>query len=915
MSSSTSQFVVPLDGSITDPALVGGKGANLARLVDAGVSTPPALCITTETYRVLSSDKTSKTLFERLDSLDKKEMEEATDLAAELRNHLRDRPIADVIRDKLTETLDEETPYAIRSSATAEDLPHASFAGQHDSYLNVCGIDAVIEAVRDCMASLFTDRAVSYRTKNGISHRTVANAVVVQEMVDADAAGVLFTADPDSGNRTVAVIEANFGLGESVVAGDVEPDAVRVDRPTTEIRSYRVGTKAVSIRPHDDGGTEAVELDTDSNARVLRTAQVKTLVALGDRVETLFDRPQDIEWALVDGEFVVLQARPISSLFPTPTPEPSDDRLHVYVSMGHMQAFPEALPPLVRDVWIGYANTILDAFGLDPTASTFAAEAGGRIFMDFTPILRLPLLRDVVVNRLEAVNEPVAAGLRDLLARRPEAFRPELPSPSRLPVLAQVAWTTAKLLGSVLPATLVSFLASFVGEPTPPERHEQRFVAVGTRLAAGVREQPTPDARARAASRSLSIPELLADVYPRIGPLIAAFVIGGWLQRRFPDAREDVDAIGKGFERELVTRLNLGLGDLADVARTHPEVADAIRDGKPIDEVSAVDGGDTFAEAFDAYLDEFGHRATGELDLSRPRWHEDPATLLGAIRANLATEEAGEHRDRLRRLTDEAEAAVDRLAKRANHGLLGPIRARIVRRLIRRYRAYIQIREYPKHGIAHLFDAWREAYLQAGKTLSARGVLTDADDVWFLRRTELFDALGGGEPDGDTSDGDTLDGDISNDDALNVDIDARRAEFHRHAQMDAPPVQTSEGEIPRIEPDRSGLPADALVGTGVSSGVVEGVARVVFDPTEATVERGEILVAPSSDPGWTPLFLNAAGMVVEVGGRISHGALVAREYGLPAVVSVAEATDRIQTGQRVRIDGTRGIVEILDDGK
>lgn len=354
-----------------------------------------------------------------------------------------------------------------------------------------------------------------------------------------------------------------------------------------------------------------------------------------------------------------------------------------------------------------------------------------------------------------------------------------------------------------------------------------------------------------------------------------------------------VNAVGRGFPDELVTRINLGLGDLADVARDHPEVAEALREEKSLDEIESYEGGETFRAALDDYLEEFGHRATGELDVSRPRWREDPSGLLSTVRANLEHEQAGEHREHLRQMEREAITAAERLEERAARGLLGPIRKRVVRQLLRTYRGYIQTREYPKQGTAYLFTAWHEALREAGEVLVSEGILDDSDDVWFLRKEELFAAL--------------------DDDSIDVDIAARRAAFERHAEMDAPPVLTSEGEAPSADIERENVPEDALVGTGVSSGVVEGTARVVHDPTEETIETGEILIAPSSDPGWTPLFLNAAGIVVEVGGRLSHGALVAREYGLPAVVSVPKATRRIETGQRVRIDGTQGIVEIVED--
>lgn len=882
------RLVVPLTD--VDPeslAEYGGKGARLGALARNGFAVPDGFCVTTGAYDSLLTDEIRDAI-RSLDGIDPTDRSELGHRAQWIRESIRARELPAESRARLWTTLSsrDATSYAVRSSATAEDLPSASFAGQHDTYLGV-EPDAVGERIRDCMASLFTERAVTYRSRNAISHADVALAVVVQEMVDADAAGVLFTADPDTGNRTVAAIDAALGLGETVVAGDVEADDARVKKSTGEVLSYDVGTQRERL-VLDDGRTKHAPVSaSDGAARVLSDTQLAELVELGRRVESLFGSPQDIEWALVDDDPVVLQSRPITSLFPLPDPLPRDDRLHVYYSMGHAQAFAEALPPLVRDVWVSYIRLWIGELGMNPQAQ-WAVEAGGRIYVDMTAFLRIGAFRRRAPAWLAALSEPLGAALDDLLDRRAGEFQAKRPVCDSLTSLRRCVGAVRKDAGPITGAMIRGFFGAFVGTPNPPEHEEAVWNAWGRTAAARVRAFETPTERALAV---VDPDETGFDSLPRIGPLYAAFVAEGLLRRRFPDAPEDLDAVGRGFPDELVTRINLGLGDLADVARDHPPVADAIERGSSIDAIGSLEGGDEFRDALDEYLDAFGHRATGELDISRPRWREDPSGLLAAVRANLEHGEKGRHRERIRRLERAANEAAARLERRAGRGILGPVRKRLVRQLIRTYRGYIQTREYPKHGTAHLLAAWHDALRDAGEDLAAEGVPTGSDDVWFLRTDELIAALDG--------------------EAIDVDVAARRAEFERHAAMDAPPLLTSEGEAPNAAVEREDVPDGALVGTGVSSGVVEGTARVVRDPSEETIEPGEILIAPSSDPGWTPLFLNAAGMVVEVGGRMSHGALVAREYGLPAVVSVPGATRRIETGQRVRIDGTRGIVEIV----
>ncbi|MFB6136511.1 MAG: PEP/pyruvate-binding domain-containing protein [Halobacteriaceae archaeon] len=889
----TSRFALPLDDErARDPALTGGKGSNLARLVAAGFPVPPGFCVTTPAYEAVADDPSVRAAVESLDALDPGDAAAIAAASETARAAVRARDLPAEVRRAVAGALDDlgGDAYAVRSSATAEDLPGASFAGQHETFLGVRDRDAVVERVRDCLAGLFTDRAVTYRLRNGVSNASVAMAVVVQELVDPDVAGVLFTADPVSGNRRVASVDANFGLGETVVAGEVSPDSARVDRRTGEV-DYEVGEKRRARRPSERGGTEAVELDPERRgSRALSDARLRALVDLGARVEQLLGGPQDVEWALVDGAFVLLQSRPVTSLFPLPSPPPADDALHVYLSFGHAQAMPEALPPLVADFWRGFLEGGAAAFLGEDVRGRWAVEAGGRVYLDLTGPLGVPLLGRRLPGRLEAVNEPAADALRDLLDRRRESF-PERGRLASARALAGAVRDARPLLRSVVPGLSRRVAGGVLFGPPDPDAERAWVEGWGRAAAARVRDPATLAGRVRAAFERVDFSLVVADLFPRVGAhLLASVAARRLLARLVPGAEADLDAVGKGFEAELVTRMNQRLGDLADVAREHPEVRAALRRGRPLPEVEAAAGGREFAAALEGFLDEFGHRASGEIDLRRPRWRDDPGTLLRTLRGDLARDEPGAHRDHLAGLERDAAAAADRLAARADRGLLGPVRRALVRRLIRTYRGGIQLREYPKQGIAHLFAAVHEELSAAGEALAADGRLDDPDDVWFLREGELLAALAEGAP-------------------VEADVEARRRAHDRNASMAAPPLLTSEGEAPTAARSGSGT---VLAGTPVSSGVVEGPARVVRDPTSETLEKGEILVAPSTDPGWTPLFLNAAGLVMEVGGRMTHGALVAREYGLPAVAAVTGATGTIRSGERVRVDGTRGTVELLD---
>lgn len=896
------EYVVSFDEtSATDRAFVGGKGANLARLSRAGLPVPDGFCVTTAAYKELIDDPTVHRLIRELPGLDPTDTTAVVDAGSALRARIQERDMPEEIREAIEDSLDAMASgsgeaYAVRSSATAEDLPEASFAGQQETFLNVHR-DAIVDRICDCMASVFTDRAIAYRATNDILHGDVALAVVVQRMITPDSSGILFTADPRTGNRNVASIEAGVGLGEALVSGEVTADSVRADKRTGDILEYVIGDQQVAVRPLPEGGTETVEID-DCDDQVLTDEQVRALVEMGREIEELFDSPQDIEWCLKDGRFSIVQARPITSLFPVPSPEPEDDRLHVYFSNGHVQAMPEAMPPLVTDIWMAAFEETFTEFGFE-TETQWAAEAGGRVYVDLTAPLRINVLRDRLPGLFASTSEPISVALKDVIERRGDEFHTERSlreTISGVSTLGTVVWAGTKKSLPLVSSMFGGSLDAFIGEPSPRQERE-KWERWGRLTAKSIRDREGSAERVQAVFDStkmmISTESGSTEKLPSVGPLFVAFGLEGLLQWWFSDAPDDVNAIERGFPDELVTQINIGLGDLADVARSNPTVANALREEASLEEIEAVDGGKHFVTAFTEYLNEFGHRATGELDISRPRWREDPSGLLRAVRANLEHEEAGKHRARIEQMERDATEAAKRLEQRAGRGVFGSIRKRIVRRLIRTYRGYIQTREYPKQGMAHVFTAWRDALRDAGEELVDEGQLSDIEDVWYLRKDELFAALDG--------------------ESIDPDIEARRAEFKRYTVVNAPPVLTSEGEAPSARIEREDVPDGALIGTGVSSGVVEGVARVVHDPREETIEDGEILIARSSDPGWTPLFLNAAGMVVEVGGQMSHGALVAREYGLPAVVSVPEATTRIKTGQRVRIDGTRGIVEIIDD--
>jgi|AntRauMinimDraft_3_1070383.scaffolds.fasta_scaffold00447_13 pyruvate,water dikinase len=522
---------------------------------------------------------------------------------------------------------------------------------------------------------------------------------------------------------------------------------------------------------------------------------------------------------------------------------------------------------------------------------TWITRTEGRVYMDITPFLGFDIGRDGIVETISVMSESAAEGTSRLLDERHEEFGGDL-SLSSLPTALRNAINALPFIVRMTPGMVREGVLPFFRGAAGTEEFVAEFNAWAKAQEAQVLDADGPKELVENAFAGFPV-GFLFEITPKSVRVIVGPVAGGLLERVVPGADAPlVDAAARGAEQEVGTRMTLALGDLADIAREIPKVERAILDERPYEEICEIEGSKPFVAMFEAFLDEFGHRAAGEFDPSRPRWRDDPAGPLGIVRGNLIADEKGAHRERLRERKREAQGAIDELQANARRGLFGLVRRPLTSHLIRTYRSHIHLRDEPKHAGAHLFAAWHEALQQAGEHLVAEGVLTEADDVWFLRREELLALLD--DPSSDLP-----------------DINVRRRDHERHKRIDAPPLITSEGEIPRAE--RKDVGANTLVGTGVSPGVIEGTARIVHDPANANFRSGDILVCPSSDPAWTPLFATAGGIVTEVGGRLTHGALVAREYGLPAVVSVLGATDSIEDGQHIRVDGTQGTVEIFDD--
>jgi pyruvate,water dikinase len=886
-------MILPLDAPEAGLAEVGGKGANLARLARAGFPVPGGFLITTAAYHayVAANDLGPAILAAARAARpdDPASLEEASVAIQALFAGGRVPPeLAAAIRDRYAAL--GRPPVAVRSSATAEDLPDMSFAGQQDTYLHILGDAALEEAVVRCWGSLWTARAIGYRARNGIAPEDVALAVVVQEMVPSEASGVLFTANPLNGRRTEVVIDATLGLGEALVSGQVEPDHYVVAADDGRILGKTLGAKALVIHGQAGGGTVTVAGDA-ATTQALPDAAIRDLAQLGLRVAAHYQAPQDIEWGWAGGQLYLLQARPITSLYPLP-PGATPDSLQIFLSFASVQGVMDPFTPLGQDalrLMFAKGGAMLDIHHTLESQRTIHL-AGERLYLDFTPFLRHPIARKIARRALGAIDpgaQQAVEGLWDDPRMAPNAAAVSLDTLRHLaygfgPIFGRVA------LNMLRPAARYRFI-------------RRRAEAAITRLADRYRPTATP------AQQVAFFEQMLGAVFDIVKPYVIPGAVAGLLpmlvlQRlaaHLPDGNQLMLEMTRGLPHNVTTEMDLALWATARHIQADPPALDAFQQRSAAELAAAYHAGTLPGKAqaaVAAFLRRYGMRGVAEIDLGRPRWSEDPTPIMQVLQSYVQITDPSLAPDvQFRRGAAAAEAAIERLAEAVRATPGGPIKAAVVRVLGRRMRTFAGMRESPKFTVIRLFGMVRAALLQAGRDLKAAGVLTAPDDVFYLHLPELR-AVAAGEP-GDWR-------------AL---VAERRALYAREkTRRQIPRLLLSDGQA-FYEGLGAGAAAGAdLVGSPVSPGVVEGTVRVILDPHGAQLSPGEILVCPATDPGWTPLFLAAGGLVMEVGGLMTHGSVVAREYGIPAVVGVHDATTRLQTGQRIRVDGSTGQIVLLD---
>ncbi|MGK8829170.1 phosphoenolpyruvate synthase [Bacillus paranthracis] len=852
-------------------SLVGGKGLNLGELSNIqGIQVPEGFCVTTVGYeKAIEQNEELQTLLQQLTKLKLEDRAQIGEMSKEIREVIMAVQIPTDVVEAVTQYLSRfgnEHAYAVRSSATAEDLPYASFAGQQDTYLNIIGKEAILQHVRKCWASLFTERAVMYRMQNGFEHNQVSICVVVQKMVFPEASGILFTADPITSSRKILSIDASFGLGEALVSGLVSADNYKVKEG--KITETMIATKKLAIYAVKEGGTETKQIDSaQQKIQTLSERQILQLEQIGRQIEAYFGCPQDIEWCLARNTFYIVQSRPITTLYPIP--EENDGGNHVYISVGHQQMMTDAMKPL------GLSFFLL-------TTSAPMRKAGGRLFVDATQQLASPASRDYLINTLGKSDPLIRDALTTVVERDnfitllPDEETEKSASKSKPPVSSRPEIEND-------PAIVTELIKN--SEVSLEELKETMQLKSGVDVLDFILED------IQQLKKVLFNPQSIAVI-------MAGMNASTWINEKMEQwlgEKNAADTLSQSVQNNITSEMGLALMEVADVIRPYEEVIaylQHVENDSFLDELVQFKGGEKAREAIDAFLNKYGMRCSGEIDITKTRWSEKPTTIIPMILNNIRDFEYGASKRKFEEGLQEALKKEEELVDRLQQLPDGKQKVEETKRMIRNIRNFIGYREYPKYGMINRYFIYKQALLKEAEQLVQSGVIHEVDDIYYLTFEELHEVVRTKK--------------------LNYElIHKQKNDYKLYEKLTPPRIMTSDGEIITGKYKRENLPADAIAGLPVSSGVVEGRARVILNMEEANLEEGDILVTAFTDPGWTPLFVSIKGLVTEVGGLMTHGAVIAREYGLPAVVGVENATKLIKDGQRIRVHGTEGYIEVL----
>jgi pyruvate,water dikinase len=943
------RYTLPLDTAESSLELLGGKGRSLARMAAAELAVPGGFHVTASAYRRYADENNLQTPI--LD-LAKPEITgrtlsfESASAGIQALFEKAEPPydIVSEIRNAYTALGGKGPVVAVRSSANAEDLPDMSFAGQQDTYLNVRGDEALIGAVRKCWSSLWTPRAISYRHQMGIDQNAVAMAVVVQLMVPSDVSGILFTANPATGERSEMVVNASFGLGEAVVGGQVTPDTYLVDRDSLTPTKTMIGTKEQKIVCDGDQGTRLENIaKSERTQSSLSEEALEELASRALDIEQLFDGvPQDIEWAFSDGKLWLLQSRPITNLPPQPItvswePEPP---IQILARRQIVENIPDPCTPLFEELYL--------TEGLETVAKGKKRPSlmvgGGALFVTLNGFAYQRFDFPVVVGEQKdekpkamSEEEMDAAELKmEREARITQQLKDEASAEARDKIATMEQHDLDLFLSELSAADRRAFeewveaadIENVARAVTMPESNDLSFTA-GTKIQDNETqieewyEKAMPDLVATTDAWRQVDPEKASDEQLMQG-ICELAIAGGmywasnashtfgvakvtdnqlqvFLRETLPEHQFTSGHLLSGF-RSKTTEANEHLHSIAVQIRENDALFELVVTTPSKHLMAALEHypeGAPAVEAIKGYLESYGHLAYS-LDFAEPLPLEEPSALLAALKTLVASDDE-----------DRKKQEIETKRRRENalqeiEGLLDGLSAWQFS-----YRHWFTRRFYfiREEVMFYLYIAWpvlRPLALELGQRLTDVGTIAAPDDVFYLVTDELNQAIEARKADTERVE--------------YAQLTAERRELREARKRLHPPgtIPSDANKHPGVKFKETQVYNDpnspALVGVAVSPGTVTGSASLINSPDEFDrMEPGSILVCPMTNPAWTPLFAHATGLVTDMGGILGHGSIIAREYGIPAVVGTGNITRRVEHGQEIRVDGDAGIVTLLPD--
>lgn len=841
-----------------DFQLVGGKGFNLSQMIQNDINVPNGFVILSTAYDEYVEQNGLKEKIEAI-LLEEKDL---NILADEIKNLF----VVDLMKEDLkTSILDafNQIPskrVAVRSSSTVEDLPGMSFAGQYSTYLNVGSAD-VIEKVVLCWKSLWNERAIDYRKKNNVT-RSFSHGVVVQEMIDSLVSGVVFTANPINGIRHELVVNTSFGLGEAIVSGEVNPDQYIVDRRNGTIINKVINKKEMKYKYGSSGIDKEVLSKDESLSESLNEDMLRKITKASSRVEKYFGKPQDIEIGIdKDKELYILQSRDITTLFPM-NELVMDDKLRTYMSAGTvLLGMKEPFTPMGFDVMSQMFPTVINVMTMlkKPLSNNFVKNTAGRMYIDMTYLMASKFVSKQFAKAFKDNDLPLQGVLESVI----DTYGKQL---------------TKQGIKFKMPLGVLKYSIGLTGKvmkimKIPNDQRYDAFIDIGNEVF-GESEKlynnlKTIEDKIEFSMSSLveafKLSQTQAMYCLDVNNLVKVDKI---LKKNFGDDYNSVvlvQSLPRCMTQTMTVLLNQYAKSCAEAGKSPSK-----------DDPEFID-----------ILEKYGHRANIELDLGTKRWREDPSYLLGLVenymKDNMYKRNLKDHEEKrqeaLKFIEDVHKAMLDKKGKR---------QADKIKKLMVNYRIAAGMREYPKSDIVRFMELGRKALFSAGEELVSKGKLEKAEDIFFVHQEDVL------------KDRDLIS--LVKTNKENYDKEMKRTSIPRIIMNNGATYYTSTV----VDPN-----SNTINGMALSPGVYEGKIRVVFDPMNTELQEGEIMVTESTNPAWTPLFATAGALIMEYGGPISHGGIVAREYGIPAVVGIPSATALLKDGQKVRVNGETGVIEFL----